>query len=346
MADELNKPSRGTGDWDIPVNENFDKLEAAARAFIARGSSEDIDVGGVISPELIDGSGRTRPTAQLQSRSALAAPTNAESVVFNRAPVNDEAAQGTESVLTLLQSGIDPAVVLRRELDGQGGAYKHQLDAPLGRFARINTNLSFEYDSFADVPNWKSADEGVATINFNAISRPRRLQIDTEGDGNGNRTNAGIQSSVLTTAQSLGGFKITFQDVTYSDNFGNDNDLRIGISDRSANEDTKTTGNGIILRTQGDGGFNVIENGSRTELKRNTGPFGPGDANTPVDISISYDGSETAIFADGKLKAGPFAFSVNADFSPIVQINNRNNSAPEVAEIGQVTVEPFSEVLQ
>jgi hypothetical protein len=44
MADELNKPSRGTGDWDIPVNENFDTLEAAARAFLPRGATQTLNV--------------------------------------------------------------------------------------------------------------------------------------------------------------------------------------------------------------------------------------------------------------------------------------------------------------
>jgi hypothetical protein len=44
MADELNKPSRGTGDWDIPVNENFDTLEAAARAFLPRGTTQTLNV--------------------------------------------------------------------------------------------------------------------------------------------------------------------------------------------------------------------------------------------------------------------------------------------------------------
>jgi hypothetical protein len=52
MTDELNKPNRGTGDWDIPLNENFDTLEAAARAFLPRGTASDIDVGGVITPEI------------------------------------------------------------------------------------------------------------------------------------------------------------------------------------------------------------------------------------------------------------------------------------------------------
>jgi hypothetical protein len=49
MPDELNKPSRGTGDWDIPLNENFDKLEAAARAFLPRGTTQTLNVADIKS---------------------------------------------------------------------------------------------------------------------------------------------------------------------------------------------------------------------------------------------------------------------------------------------------------
>jgi hypothetical protein len=49
MADELNKPSRGTGDWDIPLNQNFDTLEAAARAFLPRGTTQTLNVSDVNS---------------------------------------------------------------------------------------------------------------------------------------------------------------------------------------------------------------------------------------------------------------------------------------------------------
>jgi hypothetical protein len=49
MADELNKPSRGTGDWDIPLNQNFDTLEAAARAFLPRGTTQTLNVADINS---------------------------------------------------------------------------------------------------------------------------------------------------------------------------------------------------------------------------------------------------------------------------------------------------------
>jgi hypothetical protein len=52
MADELNKPNRGTGDWDIPLNENFDTLEAAARAFLPRGTTQTLNVADVNSDNI------------------------------------------------------------------------------------------------------------------------------------------------------------------------------------------------------------------------------------------------------------------------------------------------------
>jgi hypothetical protein len=52
MADELNKPSRGTGDWDIPVNDNFDTLEAAARAFLPRGTTQTLNVADISSDNI------------------------------------------------------------------------------------------------------------------------------------------------------------------------------------------------------------------------------------------------------------------------------------------------------
>jgi hypothetical protein len=52
MADELNKPSRGTGDWDIPLNQNFDTLEAAARAFLPRGTTQTLNVSDVNSDSI------------------------------------------------------------------------------------------------------------------------------------------------------------------------------------------------------------------------------------------------------------------------------------------------------
>jgi hypothetical protein len=52
MTDELNKPSRGTGDWDIPLNQNFDTLEAAARAFLPRGTTQTLNVSDVNSDNI------------------------------------------------------------------------------------------------------------------------------------------------------------------------------------------------------------------------------------------------------------------------------------------------------
>jgi hypothetical protein len=297
-----------------------------------------LNLRGLKSPTLTDASDRKRPTAQLQSRSALSAPTNAESVVFQRAPVNDEAAQGTESVLTLLQSGIDPAMVMRRELDGQGGAYSHQLDAALGRFARLNANLSFEFDSISDLPFFSTASSG-SNFTFNLTDRPRRVRVSH--DGSGSNESGGIRSSVLVSEQSLnGGFRLTFSDVEVSQN-NTDNTPFIGLSTVSgADVDLNSNGSNILYR--------VNSGTSQLILRTPTGGAArniQGSVNQTVknDITLEYDGAEVSLFVNGILQADE-AFSFNADFSPIIQLDDvSGNTTGEFIEVGQITVEPIGE---
>jgi hypothetical protein len=289
-----------------------------------------LNIRGLKSPTLTDASDRKRPTAQLQSRSALSAPTNAESVVFQRAPINDEATQGTESILTLLQSGIDPAMVMRRELDGQGGAYAHQLDAPLGRFARLNANLSFEYDTLADVPNWETNSSG-GNYTFNVNSRPRRLRV--EHDGSSSLDFGGAQSQSLTTFQSLGPLRVVFKDLTWD---GVSDEARIGLTDTDVATDVRSTGNVIYIEGGSGGGdqLNVVDNGSN-----NTAGIADFSRNTQTDLALEYDGSEARAVVDGEVR-GSLSFSSNSDFVPFIQLFDGSNGA-SVIEVRQVTVEPL-----
>jgi hypothetical protein len=66
MADELNKPSRGTGDWDIPLNQNFDTLEAAARAFLPRGTTQTLNVSDVNSDSITNSGTITSDSVKTQ----------------------------------------------------------------------------------------------------------------------------------------------------------------------------------------------------------------------------------------------------------------------------------------
>jgi hypothetical protein len=64
MADELNKPSKGTGDWNIPLNQNFDTLEAAARAFLPRGTTVTLNVSDINADRVGFGQASSEGTTQ------------------------------------------------------------------------------------------------------------------------------------------------------------------------------------------------------------------------------------------------------------------------------------------
>jgi hypothetical protein len=294
----------------------------------------NVDVDTLDALELIDGSGRTRPTAQLQSRSALSAPTNAESVVYARAPVNDEAVQGTESVLTLLQSGINPSMVMRRELDGQGGAYEHQLDAALGRFARVNANLTFEYNTLSDSPNYSTASGG-GNYSFSVTSRPRRVRVDHDGSASSNSF-GGVISSLITTFDSLGEFSITFSNISVSQN-NSDNRARVGATDTGADQDLGgATGNSFFADIAGGEVFNNVNDSGSPSFDGPLGGFSNGQ-----DITLEYDGSSVVLKLDG-VRQSELSFSANADFRPVIQLqDNNSNSASEFIEVEQITVEPI-----
>lgn len=265
---------------------------------------------------------------------------NADRAIFQEAPVDASADQGTESILTLQQSGLDPAVILRRTLDGQGGAFNHQLDAALGRFARLNANLSFEYDSFVDVPSWTSDATGA---NFSTVltGTPRQLRVEHDSSNSGNR--GGALSQTLTTESSLGGFKMTFEGVRYSD-VDSGNAFRVGVTDIPITDSVVLNGNGFFFRLSGDDNEQLITmNGGSLSAD---GIVPRVDTTTEFDLSLSYDGETVRAFINGDERAS-LSYSVTSDFSPFVQtLDNASASTDEIAKIQQVTVEPLPEVLQ
>jgi hypothetical protein len=290
-----------------------------------------LNIRGLKSPTLTTATDRKRPTAQLQSRSALSTPTNAESVVFQRAPVNDEAVQGTESVLTLLQSGIDPSVVLRRELDGQGGAYSHQFDATLGRFARINVNLSFNFVSFSDVPHYKFRQTGSSGSISLSNNGAKSLTLETDGSGNTDRI--AVESTVPLRIDSLGAFRLTFKNVQYSDNDGS-NAVSLGFHTAPLSNVDSTGSPGFLFDSRGDAFFDT-NNG--TEFLADVVPNGE-------NISLEYDGNENEVrgLINGELGPQTVSFSSKGDFVPFIQLrDNNNNTNSESVSVDQITVEPI-----
>jgi hypothetical protein len=222
-------------------------------------------------------------------------------------------------------------------LDGQGGAYGHQLDGALGRFARLNANLSWEYDTLADVPNWESQAGGTNTWTFGVRNRPRSIFIESAGDQFGDY--AGFLAGSILSYESLGGFRITFSSLDFNP-VGDNDYTRLGITTQRADENV-LGGNSIIANLRGGGAVNEIygiENGTLS-----TGDGFNFDFTQNPDITLEYDGAEVRVFVDGQQKDS-VSYSVNADFRPIIQLTSSNSSTD--TEVEQVTAEPLPEVLQ
>jgi hypothetical protein len=299
----------------------LERRETEARTNTLKGTTQ---LGNEVVPS---GSIQTGPTTSS---------TNAERAIYQDAPVDTTATQGTQSKLTLLQSGLHPAMFMERTLDGQGGAYGHQLDAALGRFARLNANLSWEYDSLADVPNWNSSDGGVSNWTFNVNSRPRRIHVEHDGSGSSN-DNGGVIGSALTAYSSIGGFKITYHNVSWTEN---DSTNRIALGVHISPIDSGLLGNsGVYYQVRGD--TDVLQSdSSKTTLSSQV------DWSNNHDITILWDGEKAELYVDGVFRVSNPA-TTNDDFKPIIQlVDDSVNSQPETIECEQVTVEPLPEVLQ
>jgi hypothetical protein len=296
-----------------------------------------LSLRGLETPTLINGAGFKQPTTQLQSRGPLSANVNSERALFAEAPVNDSATAETESVLKMLESGLKPTMTVSRTLDGQGGAYGHQFDAPLGRFGRVNSTLNnfnhTDVNLISELDNWDVFDSG-STFTFETNSRPRRLSIKHDGSTS---NHAGIKSSVLTTSESLDAFMITFHDVSVPDVSGTK--LQIGISTEQPDKNIDGKGNGIFGRLftsnnsikprVADNGTIVTDSGFQFDTSVNH------------DISFIYDGESAIFFLDGFLRS-TIAYDNNADFTPVINVQDRgSDSNSGTVSVAEITVEPI-----
>lgn len=225
-------------------------------------------------------------------------------------------------------------------MDGQGGAYGHQLQTALGRFARINANLSWEYNTLADVPNWESGTNG-GTYSFSVTDRPRHIRVEHDGSSTSN-VEGQILGNPLITSQSLGAFRITFHNIQFTDN--TDQRFRVGIADASESVDPES-GNAIIYGNDVKDRFVVLDSGTSTDITSFT------DWSDGRTVSIEYDGVEARAYVDGDntIEGNTLAlpYSVNTDFRPLVHLRDQgSDTVSDVVEVEQVTVEPLPEVLQ
>jgi len=258
------------------------------------------------------------------------APPNAERTVRTVAPVNADATQGTQAELRDEIAGV-PSGRYRYTHDGQGGAYGSRFDAALGRVARINSNLSWEYNTLTDISHW-SVDGATTSFTTSLTGRPRRLHLSMDGTNSGSW--AGFLSSVLTTFESLGAFRITFKDVSFTDN-ADETDVHLGFHDhRDLSNDLESVGNGVIF-TYEEGSpatrFRKIESGASSHFGYRTT-----DWSVNHDVSVEYDGSTVRGVIDGEV-TGEASFSVASDFSPVIQM--QDEGVGETLEVEQVIVE-------
>jgi hypothetical protein len=254
---------------------------------------------------------------------------NAEASVLNEAPINSDATAGTESVITMLASGLDPTMTVSRTLDGQGGAYGHQLDAPLGRFARINANLSFEFDTLSDVPNWETGTSD-SSFSFSVTDRPRRIRVEHDGTASSVNYNGLIATPIVDT-QSLDSYRITFHDVSLLDDGGTQISY-IGLGNETVDKRLKNHSKHI--------GFKLTRNRVTTSNKGDEFYSAP-SFDTNHDMTIEVTPSETRFFVDGNLKAE--TDTLTANLRPIIQTSDNGDAdgTPEILEVQQVTVEPI-----
>ncbi|WP_128081401.1 hypothetical protein [Haloferax sp. ATB1] len=212
---------------------------------------------------------------------------------------------------------------LKANADGEGGLYG--LRRP--RAARLTERLMWEFETLADVPNWSSASSG-GNYTFSVTGRPRRLHAEHDGTGSG--VFGAIFASALTTHESLGPFRITFSNVSYSAN-GSGKAI-IGISNEDPTTRLDTSGTGMLAELGGGAAYSTLDNGNVTSTPTTW------DWSTTHDISIEYDGSEVRYLKDG-VPLVTHDHAVPTDYRPIIQLQDGSDGNAETLEVGEVIVE-------
>ncbi len=299
------------------------RRETEARTNTQKGTTQ---LGNEVVPS---GSIQTGPTTSS---------TNAKRAIYQDAPVDNTATQGSQSKLTLLQSGLHPAMFMERTLDGQGGAYGHQLQAPLGRFARINANLSWEYDTLADVPNWNFG--GVSGATASLTGSPRRIQIDHTSSASGVGS---LNSPVVITRSEP--FRVVFSDVSFTDNDDGslNNRFALGINTADAGDPLRSSTGYEISFDAGNNStrLRTFDSGSKQEKTTDHFP----DYSTNHDFAIEYTQSEQRYIFDGTVIGSVSQSFSSGAFTPYIGLESTNGIS-NTLEVQKITVEPLPEVLQ
>jgi hypothetical protein len=212
----------------------------------------------------------------------------------------------------------------------QTWANNNFVDAPLGRISRVNANLSLEVSDFSALDNWS------ATLETNAFAsltgRPRRLALSVESTSYGASR---IMSDVLTTRDSLGKFKITFKDVSYTNTDMND---KVGIGLREDNT-------GDFIQGGSDAAIAYYHNGNDNDSFTTTNStdvptasISDIDWGSNHDITIEWDGIIASLLIDGVLESS-LSHSVSADYRPVIENHRDGTGRRDTIEVGEVIVE-------
>ena len=222
-------------------------------------------------------------------------PVNAERTVHAFAPVDADAEPGTEAEYHDLDVAGTPAGRYQYSHREGGGAYGTQFDSGLGRVARLNANLLWEYDEFADVPHWDS-DATDASIEFALEGFPRQASV--RKDSTSDIETGGIRSEVTTAAASLGNFSVTFKSIT-SD--ATDPELCIGLTTADASQPMNNNGSGYVVKTRGTNRFQLVDEGELTDGSTVEG--GDIDFSEPRDLTFMVYDDVVRLYLDGEYGA-------------------------------------------
>lgn len=312
---------RDNRDSNTTTSSYFDQAELTRRTreHLTESKTGVVELGG----EVVDPAGTVATGPQ-------ETPPNPGKTMRTIVPVNDQATQGAEQGTVDDIAGA-PVWSETATADGQGGAYARQADGPVGRIARVNANLSWEYDTVADLTDWK--EQIGATHSTALIGRPRRLQVSHDGSGSDNF--GGFKSAVRTHPDVYPrGFILTFHDVSYTNNDAL-NRLRLGFGDQNADTDVLQSGNGVFYAHNNNGDYvRDVDSGTSNSSTGTTV-----DWSQNHDISLLYDLTTAYLLVDGYIVAS-VSSGVTGAFTPILQVEDDGSaSASETLEVEQLTME-------
>lgn len=279
------------------------------------------------------------PTGSINA-GALESPLNAVRGEYARAPVNNDISSVTDSKLTLLSSGANPSLYLERVLDANGGAYGNRVQAGLGRIARYNSLLSWDYKSFSQTDYTLNQTGSVHSSSI--TGNPPRLSLNFDGTATGD--SGGVVSNGVVSTSSIDSFRVTFFDVSYTDS-AEDNRAFIALSTEDGTTNVDVNGSGIFLLENSSGNtdkFGVVEGGTTSASSLNSGDI---DWSSNHDITFEYDNELKTgrVYIDGVLE-GEEDSNLTGLLNVLVEIQ-ANATTAETLEAEEVVLSPHSGVL-